>query len=225
MGDYTSKRMKPKTKEEIEIVSPSSTVTTKQNDAATTIEKRPVAAVETKKTKEESRNQKVNNKTTTYSSSNGNGNRGFGNSSSMAPPNNNSSTSSSTVAASAVPATTPATWRTFSNPQGGQRGLMEKFILSRGRINSPTAFTGPATPYVITPGSSAGDLVGVSYQSKVSTSKPNKRFAPQPAAAAASSSTTAPPMQIVTTTAAPSAGLKDVGRDVRLVYTSGYNFD
>jgi hypothetical protein len=94
----------------------------------------------------------------------GSNNRGFGNSNPSAAPN----------AANAVSATSSATWRTFSNPQGGQRGLMEKFIQSRGRISSPTAFTGPAAPYV-TPGSPAGDLVGVNNHSKV-TNKP-ARFA------------------------------------------------
>lgn len=75
-----------------------------------------------------------------------------------------------TTASSGVAPTAP-TWRNFSNPQGGQRGLMEKFLLSRGRLNGPATFNAP-TPSstsspstqnhsVVTPGSSAGDPVGV----------------------------------------------------------------
>ena len=64
-------------------------------------------------------------------------------------------------------APTPATWR---NPQAaGQRGIMEKFL--RGRLNGPAAFNtathptsatpSPTNHSAVTPGSSAGDPVGV----------------------------------------------------------------
>lgn len=72
---------------------------------------------------------------------------------------------------SGAPPAASATWRNFSNPQGPQRGLMEKFFMSRGRINSQTKFnnttsstTSPSSSsasHNITPGSSAGDSVGV----------------------------------------------------------------
>lgn len=92
------------------------------------------------------------------------GNRGYGN----ANLTNTTANGGQTAAAS-------ATWRNFSNPQGGQRGLMEKFFLSRGRLNSPATFNAPTSSVptalsssspsthhsVVTPGSSTGDPVGV----------------------------------------------------------------
>lgn len=73
---------------------------------------------------------------------------------------------------SGAPAAASATWRNFGNPQGAQRGLMEKFFMSRGRINTPSTFnnTTSSTPSLslpsashntVTPGSSTGDSVGV----------------------------------------------------------------
>lgn len=86
-----------------------------------------------------------------------------------------------------------ATWRNFSNPQGAQRGLMEKFFLSRGRLNSPATFNAP-TPSaslalsssssstnhsVVTPGSSAGDPVGViNHSNKTTPAAPVRYLAP-----------------------------------------------
>ena len=156
-----------------------------------------------KKTKGDSPQVKGSSSTSSTSTSN----RGFGSNNPSAPPN----------AANAVSATSSATWRTFSNPQGGQRGLMEKFILSRGRISSPTAFTGPAAPYV-TPGSPAGDLVGVSNHSKVNYNKP-ARFAQS--TAAANKTNAAPVMQPIVS----SLTLKDVATkaEVHSTISSKYN--
>lgn len=63
--------------------------------------------------------------------------------------------------------------RNFSHVQGGQRGIMEKFLLSRGRLSQPATFNSPspvgpaplipAQSSAITPGSSAGDPVGVMH--------------------------------------------------------------
>lgn len=96
-----------------------------------------------------------------------------------------------TTAANGGPAA-PATWRNFSNPQGAQRGLMEKFFLSRGRLNSPATFNAPSPAAssalsssssstnhsVVTPGSSAGDPVGVINHSNKTTPAPVRYLAP-----------------------------------------------
>lgn len=90
-------------------------------------------------------------------------NRGYGN-------------ATTALGSMAAPAAS-TTWRNFSNPQGGQRGLMEKFFMSRGRLNSPATFNSPTSSTastssssvnhsVVTPGSSAGDPVGVNNHSK-----------------------------------------------------------
>ncbi|KAI9564967.1 hypothetical protein GHT06_008708 [Daphnia sinensis] len=108
-------------------------------------------------------------------------NRGYGN-----------ANLSSAAANGGQPAAASATWRNFSNPQGGQRGLMEKFFLSRGRLNSPATFNAPtpsaptalssSSPLthhsVVTPGSSAGDPVGVINQSNKMTPAPARYVAP-----------------------------------------------
>lgn len=109
------------------------------------------------------------------------GNRGYGN-----------TNLTSAAANGGQPAAASATWRNFSNPQGGQRGLMEKFFLSRGRLNSPATFNAPtpsastalssSSPLthhsVVTPGSSAGDPVGVINQSNKTTPAPARYVAP-----------------------------------------------
>ncbi|XP_057370275.1 uncharacterized protein LOC130691352 isoform X3 [Daphnia carinata] len=109
------------------------------------------------------------------------GNRGYGN-----------ANLSSATANGGQPAAATATWRNFSNPQGGQRGLMEKFLLSRGRLNGPATFNAPtpsaptalssSSPLthhsVVTPGSSAGDPVGVINQSNKMTSAPARYVVP-----------------------------------------------
>jgi hypothetical protein len=98
----------------------------------------------------------------------------------------------STTAANGGPLAASATWRNFSNPQGAQRGLMEKFFLSRGRLNSPATFNAPtpsassalssssssANHSVVTPGSSAGDPVGVINHSNKTTPAPVRYLAP-----------------------------------------------
>ena len=77
--------------------------------------------------------------------------------------------------------------RNFSHAPGPQRGIMEKFILSRGRLSQPAAFNMPpamsGVPLIppsngtITPGSTNGDPAGVIH-STTKTSQASVRHVP-----------------------------------------------
>lgn len=82
--------------------------------------------------------------------------------------------------AAPVPAlTNPTGRRNFSHIPGPQRGIMEKFILSRGRLSQPAAFNMspaingvsliPPSSGTITPGSTAGDPAGVIHSTTKSS--------------------------------------------------------
>ena len=101
------------------------------------------------------------------------------------PPKNTYSRPAATAVPPTVVSAPPATWRNFSNQQpNSQRGLMEKFLKTRGQMGTPTTFVNGSS------GSPAGDLAASSMMMmKPSAAPPVPRYIPPVAK---------PPIQLIT---------------------------